>query len=156
MSYSVSSAWFIPQWQYYAFLGTQQNTRSYKLEKNDTWTAWTQMVGENTRKDSGSNMDLIWDLSSGKSWFFFLATGARQLKRKQSITCANTICFNGRAFFLATLSYLKIIGRSYVFFRSPVERSFKNPFQCLSIRLQSSCHSAAALCFFLKYFCGNL
>lgn len=64
--------------------------------------------------------------------------------------------FQWKSFFLATLSYLKIIGRSYVFFRSPVERSFKNPFQCPSIRLQSSCQSAAALCFFLKYFCGNL
>lgn len=87
---------------------------------------------------------------------FSLATGASQLRRKQSITCPNTISFNRTANFLVTFSYLKIIDKSYVFFSSQFERSLKNAFQYLSIRPQPSCHSAPTLCNFLKHFCGNL
>lgn len=59
---------------------------------------------------------------------FFLATGARQLRRKQSITCPNTVCFNETAIFLLPFYYLKVIDKSYVFFRSQFERSLKNAF----------------------------
>jgi len=58
------------------------------------------MAGENAGKDFWSSMDLILNLSSGKSWFFFLGPGAGSLRRKESITCPNKRSYDGTAFFL--------------------------------------------------------
>lgn len=105
------------------------HTTFYKLEKADIWASWIQIAGEKAGKEFWSNMDLTWDLSRGKFCFFLLATGARQLRRKQSIIYLNMFQWN--SFFLATISYLKITDRSHAVFSFPNERCFKYHFQCL-------------------------
>lgn len=147
-------------WQNSSFshiLQAREGWHFSSLNSDSKWKSWEKFL---------SSMDLIWDFRRGKSWFFSLGTGTRQLMRKQSIICPNIMCSNWIGVYLFIYLFFLLFFPSFSFSDSfqtqqtglmfslalqingvQKKKAFSVSFNQVLVFLSFSCHVM-----FLKYF----